>query len=144
MRFPSWELKKNHMSEMWLESPHKLRHSPLLQGWRPWDTWEVLKHLSVSWLFLISISEKRDLITTGLCVNCDKYVGDVRVHEVRESTWSSLSFHHMQMACLSSKADPAPGDPLSWKVYFQPASAHLPAIFKQSWGAWLAASGVID
>ncbi len=28
--------------------------------------------------------------------------------------------------------NPAPGDPLSWKVYFQPASAHLPAIFKQS------------
>ncbi len=40
--------------------------------------------------------------------------------------------------------NPAPGDPLSWKVYFQPASAHLPAIFKQSWGAWLAASGVFD
>ncbi len=38
--------------------------------------------------------------------------------------------------------NPAPGDSLSWKVYFQPASAHLPAIFKQSWGAWLAASGV--
>ncbi len=40
--------------------------------------------------------------------------------------------------------NPAPGDPLSWKVYFQPASAHLPAIFKQSWEAWLAASGVFD
>ncbi len=40
--------------------------------------------------------------------------------------------------------NPAPGDPLSWKVYFQPASAHLPAIFKQSWGSWLAASGVFD
>ncbi len=36
--------------------------------------------------------------------------------------------------------NPAPGDPISWKVYFQPASA----IFKQSWGAWLAASGVFD
>ncbi len=40
--------------------------------------------------------------------------------------------------------NPAPGDPLSQKVYFQPASAHLPAIFKQPWGAWLAALGVFD
>ncbi len=78
MRFQSWELIKNHMSEIWLEPPHKLRHGPLLRGWWPWDMWEVLKHLSVSCLFLISISEKSDLIKTGLCVNCDKYMGDVK------------------------------------------------------------------
>lgn len=33
---------------------------------------------SLSVLFLISISEKRDPITAGLCVNCDKYEGDVK------------------------------------------------------------------
>jgi len=37
----------------------------------------VLKHLSVAWLFLVSISEKRDC-TTDLCVESYKYVGDVK------------------------------------------------------------------
>ncbi len=62
----------------------------------------------------------------------------------------SFSWHVLDCGCyfrrwyMPEVFNPAPGDPLSWKVYFQPASAHLPAIFKQSWGAWLTASGVFD
>ncbi len=40
--------------------------------------------------------------------------------------------------CVRTRVEvfnPAPGDPLSWKVYFQPASAHLAEIFKLSRGA---------
>ncbi len=37
-----------------------------------------------------------------------------------------------EIALFSTEVfNPAPGDPLSWKVYFPPASAHLPAIFDE-------------
>ncbi len=51
------------------------------------------------------------------------------------SAFPTIHNFHILIKICSSRTEvfnPAPGDPLSWIVYFQPASAHLPAIFKQS------------
>jgi len=40
--------------------------------------------------------------------------------------WEVLSLNTPEVV------NPAPGDPMSCKNYFQPASTHLPLIFKQS------------
>ncbi len=41
-----------------------------------------------------------------------------------------LQVYNFALSCKTEVFNPAPGDPLSWKIYFQPASAHLPVIFK--------------
>lgn len=89
---PVGNSKRSHdafCTEMWLELPHKLRHGPLLQGRWPCK-WEVLKHLSVSWLFLISISETRDPNNRSVC-ELWWICGGCEVHKVRESMWSFLT-----------------------------------------------------
>ncbi len=63
---------------------------------------------------------------------------------LKQAWFKKLSKSSQNTLSKAEVFNPAPGDPLSWKVYFQPASAHLPAIIKQSRGAWLAASGVFD
>lgn len=84
---------KSHGSfrtEMWQELLYKLRHGPLLWGRRPWDKWEVLKHLSVAWLFLISISETHDPNNRSVC-ELWWICGGCKVDGVRESMWSFLT-----------------------------------------------------
>lgn len=101
---PVGNAKRSHdafHTETWLELPHKLRHGPLLQGRRPCK-WDVLKHLSVSWLFLISISETRDPNNRSVWTVMNLW-GMWSSRSSRIYVVLSHSFHHMQMVCLSSK-----------------------------------------
>ncbi len=69
----------------------------------------------------------------NLTLNMDKtkeIILDMRKERrTHHQCWGKLLLKVMIAAEVFS---PAPGDPLSWKVYFQQASVHLPAISKQS------------
>lgn len=121
---PMLGIEKSHnalFTEPWPDLPHKLRRSPFLQGWWPWDKWEVLKHLSASRPFLINIL--RSVIYNNRSV-CELW-WMLGVASSLSST-ISLAFSHtsdrVQMACLSFNravrlCDPCTSGTLSFVQY---------------------------